>query len=239
MMPVLKLIWLVWTFLLSGACANALAAPCSNAATVSLPFAFCGMVQGSFAYDAPTQGGIAYDHRSKCNLAYDAASVLAPGERKNGTIVVRVLFAYFARFVAAERALKLPATDASLIGTTKLGYTTPQGNVFLRPGLTRAEQAYVLRHEGVHVFFTPKGSGPLATFRQNLGQFGYDNFQLLRFTEEAIAETHASGSLLQGLRHPLVNPYGITPGGLLMEGGVVGGGLFGAGYLGYQSGGGN
>ncbi|WCJ60440.1 hypothetical protein NXS98_04725 [Fontisphaera persica] len=139
----------------------------------------------------------------------------------------------------AERALKLPATDASLIGTTKLGYTTPQGKVFLRPGLTHAEQAYVLRHEGIQVFFTPKGGGALATFRQNLGQFAYDNSQLLRFAEEAIAETRASGSLLQGLRHPLVNPYGITPGGLLLESGLVGGGLFVAGYLGYEWGGGN
>jgi RHS repeat-associated protein len=140
---------------------------------------------------------------------------------------------------AAEgtRALTLPTTDASLSGTTTLGYTTPSGDVFLQSGLSRAEQISTLRHESVHAFFSP-GDGPLVTFRQNLGQWGYENSQLLRFSEEAIAETYGSGSLLQGLRHPFVNGYGITPGGLLLEGGVVGGGLFGAGYLGYEIGGG-
>jgi hypothetical protein len=137
---------------------------------------------------------------------------------------------------AANRALRLPATDTTLAGTRTLGYTTPSGNVFLQPGLSRAEQLSTLRHESVHAFFSPRGNGSVATFRQNLGQWGYDNSQLLRFTEEAIAETYGSGSLLQGLRHPFVNGYGITPGGLLLEGGVVGGGIFGAGYLGSQGG---
>ncbi len=140
---------------------------------------------------------------------------------------------------AAEgtRALQLPATRGIAPGV--LGETLPNGQVFLRPGLSRAEQVSTLRHESVHAFFSPQGSGPVTTFRQNLGQWGYDNSQLLRFTEEAMAETYGSGSLLQGLRHPLVNGYGITPGGLLLEGGAVGCGIFGAGYLGYQMGGGN
>jgi RHS repeat-associated protein len=139
--------------------------------------------------------------------------------------------------VVPNRALRMPATDTTLAGTRTLGYTTPNGNVFLQPGLSRTEQVSTLRHESVHAFFSPQGSGPVATFRQNLGQWGYDNSQLLRFTEEAIAETYGSGSLLQGLRHPLVNGYGISGGGLLLEGGAVGAGLFGAGYLGYQIGG--
>lgn len=144
----------------------------------------------------------------------------------------------FGRWSNAAKTLKLPATDATIAGTRTLGYTTPNGNVFLQPGLSRAEQLTTLRHESVHAFFSPRGSGPVATFRQNLGQWGYDNSQLLRFTEEVIAETYGSGSLLQGLRHPLVNGYGISGSGLLIEGGAVGAGLFGAGYLGYQLGGG-
>lgn len=67
----------------------------------------------------------------------------------------------------------------------------------------------------------------------------YNNSQLLRFTEEAIAETYGSGSLLEGLRHPLVNGYRVTPVGLLLEDGAVGGGIFGVGYFGSQLGGGN
>ncbi len=139
---------------------------------------------------------------------------------------------------AAAKTLKLPATDATIAGSKTLGYTTPNGSVFLQPALSRSVQASTLRHEGVHSFFSPKGSGSVATFRQNLGQWGYDNSQLLRFTEEAIAETYGSGSLIQGLRHPLMNGYGISAGGLSLEGGAIGGGILGAGYLGYQLGGG-
>ncbi|HZR17219.1 MAG TPA: hypothetical protein VFE51_07825 [Verrucomicrobiae bacterium] len=128
--------------------------------------------------------------------------------------------------------------DATLTGTQTLGFTTPSGDIFLQPGLSWEEQLSTLRHESVHAFFSPDGSGAIATARQNVGQWFYDNSQLLRYSEEAIAETYASGSLLQGLSHPLVNPYNITPGGLLLEGGAAGGGLFGVGYLFYQIGGG-
>ncbi len=131
----------------------------------------------------------------------------------------------------AQRALRLPATDTTLAGTRTLGYTTPNGNIFLQPGLSRAEQLSTLRHESVHAFLSARGNGPLATFRQNVGVGAYRNSQLLRFTEEAIAETYGSGSLLQGLRHPFVNGY-VTPSGVLLEGS----GLIGAVYLGYQLG---
>ncbi|WCJ60972.1 hypothetical protein NXS98_07590 [Fontisphaera persica] len=178
---------------------------------------------------------IPYD-TGEAAISYDAIPSLAASDERAEVSGDRVPFAGFTEFLAANRALRLPATDTTLAGTRTLGYTTPSGNVFLQPGLSRAEQLSTLRHESVHAFFSPRGSGPVATFRQNLGQWGYDNSQLLRFTEEAIAETYGSGSLLQGLRHPFVNGYGITPGGLLLEGGVVGGGIFGAGYLGSQGG---
>ena len=140
------------------------------------------------------------------------------------------------RSASPIRAMRVPATDATLTGSRVLGYTTPEGKVLLQSGLSRAEQVATLRHEAVHAFFSPKGTGPIARFRQGLGQWGYDNSQLLRFTEEAIAETRSSGSLIQGLRHPLVNGYGITLGGLAMEGTVYGGSLFGLGYVGFRLG---
>lgn len=195
----------------------------------------------TFNYDCEIRGLTAYDAQIAPASVYDRAAILTANECRNRPGQSRALFIKFAKFLAAEgtRALTLPATEASLAGTRILGYTTPSGDVFLQPGLSRAEQISTLQHESVHAFFTPAGDGPLATFRQNLGQWGYDNSQLLRYSEEAIAETYSSGSLLQGLRHPLVNGYGITPGGLFLEGGVVGGGLFGVGYLGYQIGGGH
>ena len=139
----------------------------------------------------------------------------------------------------ANRALRLPATDSTLTGSQTLGYTTPNGSVFLQSGLSRAQQLSTLEHESVHAFFSPSGSGAIATFRQNFGQWGYNNSQVLRFTEEAIAETYSSGSLFQGLQHPLINGYGVTAGGLFLEGATIGGGVFGAGYFGSQMVGGN
>jgi len=132
--------------------------------------------------------------------------------------------------------MRLPVEDPRLVGTHTLGYTTPDGRVFLRPGLSRAEQVHVLRHESVHAALSPKGSGAISRFRQNLLQFGYKKSQLLRFTEEAIAEGYASRSILQGLRHPLNNPYGITRSGLIIETTAYGTIVIGGVYLGHELG---
>ena len=52
---------------------------------------------------------------------------------------------------AGTRALQLPATRGMAPGV--LGETLPNGQVFLRPSLSRAEQISTLRHESVHAFF--------------------------------------------------------------------------------------
>jgi hypothetical protein len=137
--------------------------------------------------------------------------------------------------------MKLPNIDPNLAGTTTRGYTTPTGEVFLQPGLSRAEQASTLRHEGVHVYFTPKGSGPIATVRQNLGQAGYDNSALLQGVEEFIAESHATGSLRQGWAHAFSGAYDtplyrVTPLTAGAELTVYIGGVAAAGYGGYKIG---
>jgi hypothetical protein len=134
------------------------------------------------------------------------------------------------------RALKMPALDGSLAGTNTLGVTMPNGQVFLRPGLSRAEQVATLRHESVHAYLSVPDGAPLASLRQNVGMWGYNNSHLLRFTEEALAEGYASRSLMQGLRHPLHNGYGISIPRLTLEAGAVGAGIGGAAYLGYQLG---
>ena len=136
----------------------------------------------------------------------------------------------------ATRVIRLPVEDPRLVGTNTLGYTTPDGRVRLQPGLSRAEQIHVLRHESVHAALSPKGSGAISRLRQNLGQFSYDNSQLLRFTEEAIAEGYASRSIVQGLRHPLNNPYGITRSGLIIETTAYGTIVIGGVYLGHELG---
>jgi RHS repeat-associated protein len=138
----------------------------------------------------------------------------------------------------ANRALMLPAEDATLAGSRTLGYTTPSGEVFLQPGLSRAEQLSTLRHESIHAFFSPPGNGAVATFRQNLGQWGHDNSAFLNATEEIIAETHASGSLSRGLGHAFNGAYTVrggtvvTPWNFIGEGTAIGGLGVGGYYLG-------
>jgi hypothetical protein len=102
------------------------------------------------------------------------------------------------------REFKLPRTGNLPRG--RMAMTTPQGKVILRKGLTRAQQAYYLKHEGVHVFLTPK-RGPLLGFRQSLGQSAYDWSAFLQGTEEIIAETRTTGSLRAGWAHAFSGFY--------------------------------
>ena len=97
----------------------------------------------------------------------------------------------------------------------------------------------MLRHEGVHAFLSLADNAPFASIRQSIGLWGYKNSQLLRFTEEALAEGIATRSLWQGLRHPIVNPYNISVMHVGFEVVAVGAGLFGASYIGWWLGGGN
>jgi RHS repeat-associated protein len=135
------------------------------------------------------------------------------------------------------RYLKMPSLNYGLNGTTTLGETMANGDVFLKPGLSRAEQVSTLRHESVHAFLSVPDGAPLATLRQNIGMWGYNRSHLLRFTEEAIAEGYATRSIRQGILHPLENGYGISIPRLGVEAGLIGGGIGGAWYLGNQWGG--
>ena len=97
-----------------------------------------------------------------------------------------------------------------------LGSTDPIGNITIQRGLTGEELRQTLDHERVHRFFSPF-QGIFAKVRAQLNIAGYGNSQLLRFTEEAIAEGYSTGSLRKGIMHPLVNGYQITASGLAAE----------------------
>jgi hypothetical protein len=74
------------------------------------------------------------------------------------------------------------------------------------------------------------GSEPWATAKQWM----YENSHLARYTEEAAAETYATRSLGQGLRHPFHSDYRISRAQLAAEGTVVAAGTAAAGYGAYQ-----
>jgi hypothetical protein len=113
-----------------------------------------------------------------------------------------------------------------------LGATDKFGNITIARGLSSADRATTLRHELVHRFFSPRQGTALAEARANFGIAAYNRSQLVRFTEEALAEGIATGSIRAGLAHPLAGAYGITAVGLGTEAGLYFGGLGGVIYLG-------
>jgi hypothetical protein len=108
---------------------------------------------------------------------------------------------------SAARQLRLPKTDATLSGTNTFGYAAANGDVFLRPGMPRALQAHVLRHERVHSFLSVADDAPLAGLRQGFGVGAYSNSAFFNAVEETLAEGIASGSLRQGWKHAFNGEY--------------------------------
>jgi hypothetical protein len=106
------------------------------------------------------------------------------------------------------------------------GSTSPFGEVRLSPHGTPNEQALVRAHEMVHRFLTPR-FGVLRTFRVRLAMSGYLRSVLLKYLEEAMAETVAQlrvngfAGLLTGVRFPVANGY-LTISELATEGVAIG-----------------
>jgi hypothetical protein len=110
------------------------------------------------------------------------------------------------------------------------GSTNKFGNVTIARGLSSAERSATLRHELVHRFFSPQAGTAFAEARANMGIWAYENSQLVRYTEEALAEGIATGSVRAGLAYPLLGGYDLTVGGVCLEGGLYVGGVGGAIY---------
>ena len=101
----------------------------------------------------------------------------------------------------------MPKENPNLAGTNTFGETYANGDVDLRPGLSRSQQAATLRHEGVHSYLSVPDGAPLARFRQHLSMTGYHNSAFLNATEEILAEAIASGSLREGWKHAFNGAY--------------------------------
>jgi hypothetical protein len=68
----------------------------------------------------------------------------------------------------------------------------------IRPGLSGRQLAETVRHDAVHRFFSPR-PGPLGNIRADISMTAYRKSHLVRFLEEGIAESVATGSVRQGL----------------------------------------
>jgi hypothetical protein len=106
------------------------------------------------------------------------------------------------------------------------GATTKFGDITYSTAGSEDEQALVLLHEKVHSFLSPKLQ-VLREWRADVGQAGYDNSQLLRYLEEALAETYAQlrvnglKGLPVGFKFPFKSgAYNLTVTGVIVEAGV-------------------
>jgi hypothetical protein len=101
------------------------------------------------------------------------------------------------------------------------GATNKFGDIRYSPAGSGEDQALALYHEQVHSFLSPKLQFA-RTLRADVGISGYNNLELLKYLEEALAESYAQlrvngiKGLPAGIRFPIENGY-VTLSGVLQE----------------------
>jgi hypothetical protein len=105
-----------------------------------------------------------------------------------------------------------PAVTTAELEPGVAGVTSSYGDITLDWKLSPEEQRLTLDHERVHAFLSPR-FGPLRQIRARLAMSGYSRSILLRYVEEAAAETYAqvraSGirGVITGITFPIQNGY--------------------------------
>ncbi len=123
-------------------------------------------------------------------------------------------------------------TSGSLLSSSgNYGVTSSAGAITVDASLTGTQLTETLVHEGVHRLLTPLGTDALTVARQNLGAWGYSNSHLLRFTEELLAESAATGNILRSAE--FAAGYVSMP-RLFLEAAAYLGITIGPGYAAYQ-----
>jgi RHS repeat-associated protein len=112
-----------------------------------------------------------------------------------------------------------------------LGRTGWLGDITIRTGLAGKDLFETVLHEGVHRFLSPKPGGLFSGIRAALKKKSYWGSDLVRFLEEGLAETVATGSFRAGFKFPLNGKYNISVPRMIGEGlaylGLVGGASYG------------
>ena len=123
------------------------------------------------------------------------------------------------------------------------GSTGEWGNITINRNLIGDENkiAETLRHEAVHRFLTPKPrtGKMMSNFTRKYAKATnalYSHSELARAVEETLAEWYATGSLLEGIRHPFAKKYDVTPLGVGIESLALGTGLSALTVAGYRGG---
>jgi hypothetical protein len=121
---------------------------------------------------------------------------------------------------------RLKVTRPQTLPSGALGETDWWGNIAVIRNQSLAEQRVTLYHEWVHRVLSPR-FGPLRQLRAQLRASGYWRSALLRYLEEAMAESYAQlrayglGDMLTGLSFPITGGY-VTVSQLLTEGAAIG-----------------
>ena len=131
-------------------------------------------------------------------------------------------------------ARQIPWTFGKTGGKAVRGATDMFGNIVIKKGMAAKRVVETVLHEGVHRFFSPRPGGLLNTIRARIGMWGYNKSHLLKYLEEALAETVGTGSLRQGLKFPLQG-YGISVPRMIVEGLAYLGITVGASYGTYKA----
>ena len=92
------------------------------------------------------------------------------------------------------------------------GWADAYGDIVVNTRFSPEEQQITLDHESVHAFFSPK-LGPFRQIRARLARSGYNRSPLLRYLEEAMAESYAQmratgfKGIITGVKFPMKNGY--------------------------------
>ena len=126
----------------------------------------------------------------------------------------------------ANAAWRRPTTTTDPTMPAGAGKTTPFGDMTISSAGSTTEQQLARLHELVHSYLSPRFI-VLRSFRARLGMSGYLRSTLLKYIEEAMAETYAQlrvdglTGLKTGIRFPIKNGY-VTVQQLVCEGAEIG-----------------
>lgn len=134
---------------------------------------------------------------------------------------------------SAEREIARRASQWKWGNLMDLGETDKFGNITLKNGLEGKVFEETLRHENVHSFLSPAEGGAVQEARANFGVWAYGKSDLLRYIEEAAAETYATRSLTRGLAFPVTHRYVSAP-RTLVEALLYGASIYGTGMAGRE-----
>jgi len=205
-------------------------------------FSLLGMAVFTGAEELYAFANTAINARSEADLDKAARHFAQAVSILGISVISTLLLRKSARAAASRgrpRVRPLPNVGSTPAAGTRLKISRPQtlpngalgetdwwGNIAVTRNQSIAEQRATLYHEWVHRVLSPQ-FGPLRQLRAQLRASGYWRSALLRYLEEAMAESYGQlrayglGDMLTGLSFPITGGY-VTVSQLVIEGVAIG-----------------